>query len=213
MVNTGIRGWNGARKWFCIYTPDDGAGDGGTGAGTEQSNDSENETDETDYVAEIAKLRADLAKQKNALDKATKEAGDYRKQLKSKMTADEAAAEEKKAMDEARDAELAEYRKKFAVAETAKKVMSIGMDETASGNVAEYLYGAADAEAALAEIQKYITAREKALRLEFSKIPAPSAGSSDGISITKAQLDAMSYKDRVKFVQEHPDDYNKLMGR
>ena len=31
--------------------------------------------------------------------------------------------------------------------------------------------------------------------------------------ITKTQLDAMTYVERVKFAKEHPDEYNKLMGR
>lgn len=211
MKNIGAFGQYGAGNW--LYAPDDGAGEGNAPAEVASNAESEDADETESLVAQVAKLKADLAKQKNALDKATKEAGDYRKQLKSKMTADEAAAEEKKALDEARDAELAEYRKKFAVAETAKKVMALGMDEIASGTVAENLYGAADAESALAEIQKYIAAREKALRLEFSKIPAPSAGNSDGPTITRSQLDALTYKDRVKFVQEHPDEYNKLMGR
>ena len=56
-------------------------------------------------------------------------------------------------------------------------------------------------------------AKEKALRLEYGKIPAPGVGAGDGPTITKAQLDSMKYVERVKFANEHPDEYNKLMGR
>ena len=168
---------------------------------------------ETNENTELAKLKAELAKQKAALDKATKEAGDAKKALRAKQSAEEAAAEEAKEAAEARDKELADLRKKFAVAETSKKVMGFVGDEATSTAVAEYLYGAEDIDAALTAIQKAWTAKEKALRLEYGKIPAPGVGASDGVTISKAQLDAMTYTERIKFANEHPDDYEKLMGR
>lgn len=164
-------------------------------------------------TAEIAKQKAELAKLKAALDKATKEAGDYKKQLRAKQTAEEAEAEAKKEADEALQKELTELRKKFAVAETGKKLITFLQDETQANDAAGYLYGAEDVDAALAIIQKAWTAREKALRIEYGKIAAPGTGSGDGPAYTKAQLDAMKYVDRVKFANEHPDEYNKIMGR
>ena len=44
--------------------------------------------------AELTKLKADLAKQKAALDKATKEAADYKRALRQHQSAEEAKAEE-----------------------------------------------------------------------------------------------------------------------
>lgn len=214
MITTGFMDWKHAK----MLLPDDGAGEGGegtggeAGAGASEQNDNHDDID-TAATAEIARLKAELAKAKAATDKATKEAGDYRKQLKSKMTADEAAAEEKRAQEEALNTELNDLRKRFAVAETTKKVMALGGDEAVSTKIAEYLYGAEDTESALAEIQKLWTAREKALRLEFQKIPAPSAGNADGPTITAEQFHAMGYLERVEFAQKYPEEYNKLMGR
>ena len=176
---------------------------------------SEVETVETESSdnAELARLRAELAKQKAAIDKATKEASEYKKALRQKQSAEEIAAEEKRISDEARDKELADLRKRFAVAETSKKAMSFIGDEETANSVAESLYGAEDIDAAMAAIQKAWMAREKALRLEYGKIPAPGVGGSDGPTITREQLDAMKFPERVKFANEHPDEYNKLMGR
>lgn len=130
---------------------------------------------------ELTKVRADNAKLKAALDNATREAGNYRRQLRAKQSAEEIAAEEKKAADEATQKEIAELRKEVARARTVKSVMArLGTDEDTSGKIAEYLYGAEDAEAALTELQRAWTAREKAIRLEFGKIPAPGAGDGDG---------------------------------
>lgn len=140
---------------------------------TEQQTENGNE--------ELLKVKADYAKLKAALDKATKEAGDARKALRAKQSAEEIAAEEKKAADEATQKEIAELRKEVARARTVKSVMArLGTDEETSGKIAEYLYGAEDPEAALTELQRAWTAREKAIRLEFGKIPAPGAGDGDG---------------------------------
>lgn len=163
--------------------------------------------------AEIARLKAEIAKQKAAVDKATKEAAESKRALRAKQSAEEAAAEEAKEAAEARDKELAELRKKFAVAETSKKVMGFVGDEDTANTIAECLYGADDPDAVIATFNKIWTAKEKALRLEYGKIPAPGVGGSEGVSITKQQLDAMQYMDRLKFANEHPDEYNRLMGR
>ncbi len=166
-----------------------------------------------DVSAELAKLKAEIARQKAANDKLSKENAEKTKALRAKQSAEEAAAEEAKTQQEALMQELETLRKERAVAATTAKVLPIVNDNTVAGQIAEYLYGAEDVDSALAAIQKAWTAREKALRLEFGKIPAPGVGGSDGPTVTKAQLDNMKYADRVKFANEHPEEYNKLMGR
>lgn len=170
---------------------------------------------ETDAATELAKLKSEFAKQKAALDKATKEAGDYRKQLRAKQSAEEIAAEDQKQKDAANEAELKELRKKFAMMEISKAVMSkIGGDEAASNKIAEYLTEEKpDVDNALSEIQKIIVAREKAIRIEFGKVPAPGAGNADGPTVTAEQFAAMGYMERLDFAQKHPEEYNKLVGR
>ena len=164
-------------------------------------------------TAELAKLRAEMAKQKAALDKATKEAGDYKKQLRAKQSAEEIAAEEAKVQQEALMQELETLRKEKAVAAMTAKITPLIGDSEVAGQIAEYLYGAEDADAAIAAMQKAWTAKEKALRQEFGKIPAQGAGASDGPTITREQLDGMKFPERVKFMNEHRDEYEKLMGR
>lgn len=171
------------------------------------------ETKKTAESAELAKLKADLAKQKAALDKATSEAATMKKQLRAKQTAEEAAAEEAKAQQDALMQELETLRKERAVASTTAKIIPIVTDSAVAGQVAEYLYGAEDVDSAIAAIQKAWVAKEKALRLEYGKIPAPGTGASEGPTYTREQVDAMKFEDRVKFAREHRDEYNKLMGR
>ena len=171
------------------------------------------ETEKTQESAELAKLRADLAKQKAALDKATSEAASMKKALRAKQTAEEAAAEEAKAQQDALMQELETLRKERAVASTTAKIIPLVTDSTVAAQVAEYLYGAEDVDSAIAAIQKAWVAKEKALRLEFGKIPAPGTGANEGPTYTREQVDAMKFEERVKFAREHRDEYNKLMGR
>ena len=171
------------------------------------------ETQETTESTELARLKAEMAKQKAALDKATKEAGDYKKQLRAKLSAEEVAQEEAKVLQEAMQEELKQLRKEKAVASMTAKITAFVGDNDSAAKVAEYLYGAEDVDAALNVIQKVWAAKEKALRLEYGKIPAPGAGSGEGPTITREQLDTMKFPERVQFMKEHRDEYEKLMGR
>lgn len=189
-----------------------------TGAMENAQNEAANNPQQTnnepqDENAEIARLKAELAKAKAATDKATKEAGDFRKQLRARQTAEEAQAEAEKERQEAIEKELNELRKERAVAITSKKAFTFVQDENVATSIAEALYGAEDVDLALETIQKAWVAKERALRLEFGKVPAPGIGNSDGPTISKAQLDDMGYKERLEFANKHPDEYKKLMGR
>ena len=163
--------------------------------------------------AEIERLKAELARNKAALDKATKEAGDFRKQLREKQTAEEAAAEESAARQKAMQEELEQLRREKAVASTTAKIMPLVGDTATAEKIAGFLYGAENPNEALAAIQKAWTAKENALRLEYGKIPAPGVGNGSGPIVTKEQLDSMKFSERSKFAAEHPDEYNTLMGR
>ena len=135
------------------------------------------EETETTESAEIARLKRELTKALNKNDSLAKE--------NAKQSAEEVAQEEAKALQQSMQEELEQLRKEKAVAATTAKVMAFVGDDTVSAQVAEYLYGAEDVDAAVTAIQKAWTAKEKALRLEFGKIPAPGAGASDGPTITK----------------------------
>jgi len=127
--------------------------------------------------AEIAKLKAESAKQKAALDKATHEASEAKKSLKAKMTQEEIDAQAKQEAAEKAAQELDELRKQVAKGNTVKTVMGkLGLDEESAGSLADCLYGAADIDNAMLQIQKAWQSREAALRKEYGKITGPGAG-------------------------------------
>ena len=166
----------------------------------------EEPTGGNDNSAEIARLKA-------ALDKATKEAAENKRALREKLSAEEAAAAEAKERQEATERELEELRRKVSLGEVSKRVIAFVGDESTANTIAEALYGSANADAAVAAFEKAWTAKEKALRLEYGKIPKPGVGSGDGPTVTKEQLNAMTLPERTEFAAKHPDEYNKLMGR
>ena len=150
---------------------------GADGAQNTDANAQTNESSVDELNAEIARLKAEMAKQKNSLDKATSEAGSLRKELRSKMTQEQIDAAEKREADEKAAKELEDLRREVAKGKTVKTVMGkLGLDEDTAGNLADHLFGAADIDNALLEIQKAWQARETALRKEYGKIPGPGAG-------------------------------------
>ena len=187
-------------KFDALFAPDDGAGaGGGVGAGGDgnvpagdDGNAAGNEPDAAGnggagddsgkdtaekLNAEIARLKAEMAKQKQSLDSATSEAAKYRRELNSKKTQEQLAAEEQAEAAEKAAKELEELRKEVAKGKTIKTVMGkLGLDEETAGSLSECLYGAADIDNALLQIQQAWTKKEKALRMEFGKITGPGAG-------------------------------------
>ena len=191
-----VRNRNGfwmSPKFF--MSPDDGggaggdgnpAGDPGAGAGAGDNNpdgDSGSKGEQLDakeLAAQLEQMKADMAKQKAALDAATSEAGKYRKELRAKQTQEEIDAANKKEAEEKAAARLAELEREVARAKSTKSVMAkLSVDEESAGKIAECLSGCEDVDNALLLIQKAWEAKEKKLRLEFGKIPGPGAGGSN----------------------------------
>lgn len=188
-------------KFDALFAPDDGAGAGGgvgaggdgnapagddgnegtgngaDGAGNSGAGDDSGKDTVEKLNAEIARLKAENAKQKQSLDSATSEAAKYRRELNSKKTQEQLAAEEQAEAAEKAAKELEELRKEVAKGKTIKTVMGkLGLDEETAGSLSECLYGAADIDNALLQIQQAWTKKEKALRMEFGKITGPGAG-------------------------------------
>ena len=178
----------------------DNGADSANNAGADgKTDDNSNEA----LNAEIARLKAEMAKQKEAITNATKEAADYKRQLKSKMTQEQIDAAEKQEAAEKAAKELEDLRRQVAKGNTVKTVMGkLGLDEETAGNLADHLYGAADIDNALLEIQKAWQVKEKALRLEFGKITGPGAGADSNSPEAQAIKRAAEFGRAQKAVNE-----------
>ena len=100
---------------------------------------------------------------KAAIDKATKEAADLKRQLKEKMTDDERKEAERAAAEADKDSRLAEAEKKLAVIESKAQFMALGYDEKLAADTAEAL-AAGDMAKVYANQKTYIENVRKAER-------------------------------------------------
>lgn len=174
---------------------------------------------EPDYKAELDKLKADYAKlqgenakQKTAIDKATKEAADYKKQLRANQNQDEQEKADAQERIETMERELNELKKNKAIAEISKSVMAFVGDASASDTIAGHLYGADNVDEAIMALSDAWAAKEKQLKAQYSKITAPAGGSS-APSTTKEDVQKMSLMERINWKKEHPDEYKEMFPR
>ena len=130
---------------------------------------------------DIPDSSAELARMKSALDKATSEAADYKKQLKGKLTEDEAAAAEREAKWAEMEAKLQQLQEEKTISTYKASYLAMtGFDEKLAEDTAKAL-AAGDMEKVFANQQKANAAYEKKLRAELvKKDPKPDgAGGED----------------------------------
>ena len=158
----------------------------------------------TDNSAEIDRLKA-------ALSKSNSEAADYKKQLREKMSAEEAKAKEDAEKYEEvvkeRDALLREKN----ILGHKTKYLSLGYDEKLANETAEAMVNG-DLDKVFANQKKHLDAVEKKIREDVLKdTPAPEGGNSSD-TMTKEKFSKMSIAEQYKFSTEHPEEYKKLYG-
>ena len=131
---------------------------------TENQNieNAENTPSVDELMAELAKERAEKAKLKNSFDTASSELAATKKQLRTKMTAEEQIEEEKRLADEAKDAKIQELESKFRTMDYSKRYMGIGVDEKTAESLSELTGELADADKFFSALGKFITASNKA---------------------------------------------------
>lgn len=155
---------------------------------------------------------AELDKLKAQLSKANSEAADYKKQLRGKQTADEAAAAEQKAAMDKLTQENADLKRSFALSDKKAKLIAMGYDEKLADSTAVAMVDG-DMDTVMANQAKFNESREKAIQAELmKKTPRPAAGSegTGGMDYAKkieeaqasGNLTAVAYYTRLKAQDE-----------
>ena len=162
-------------------------------------------------IAALEANFASVAQIKATADKAASEAASYKKQLREKMTEDEAkaakAAEEHAALME----RVAQLEQEKAVGTYATAYIAMGYDEKLAKATAEAM-AKGDTETVLKNQNLHLDAREKALRTELLKqTPTPAAGGSDS-AMTREKLRSMSPQERYEFSVKNPEEYRNIYG-
>lgn len=99
----------------------------------------ETEATETKVEPTVDENAKTLEKYKRLLDKANSEAADYKRQLRAKMSADEAAEQERAERQKAMEAELEQLKKDKVMSEYKVNFMKVGFDEATASLQAKAL--------------------------------------------------------------------------
>ena len=154
---------------------------------------------------------AELDKLKTALSKSNSEAAEYKRQLKEKMSADELKAKEDAEAREKLQKDYDELLKKVTVSDNKAKLLALGYEDALATETAEAMANG-ELDKVFANQKKHLDSVEKKVRSELTKnTPKPDGGNSD-VGITKEALLKMSSGERLKFSQEHPEEYRQLYG-
>lgn len=148
---------------------------------------------------------------KSVFDKKASEAAELNKQLKSRMTEDEAKAAqeaEEKAKLMARLEQL-EHEKK--VNGYTASYVSMGYDEKLAKSSAEAL-AKGDMDTVFKNQKIHAETREKALKTELLKQTPPPAGGSSNTTMKKDEFAKLSLAEQTKFASENPDAYKEFYG-
>lgn len=148
---------------------------------------------------------------KELLDKATSDAANWKKQLRERMSEEE-AAKAKAAEDMATVmAELETLRADKAVSEFTTQFMGIGYDEALAKNTAMALQKG-DMSVLFKNHAKFVAEREKALKAELLKgTPTPPAGNGD-VKKSKDDFKTMTLLEKQNFARENPEQYKEFFG-
>ena len=158
----------------------------------------------TDNSSEIERL-------KNALSKSNSEAAEYKKQLREKMTAEEAKAKEDTEKFEDLQNKYDALLKESTITKNKARLLGLGYDDALATEVAEAMANG-DTEKVFAAQKKHLDSVEKKIREDVLKeTPKPTGGTGKS-TLTKEQFSKMSTEERYKFSVDHPDEYKELYG-
>lgn len=110
--------------------------DPATTPNTETQTEPEKE-DDKNLATELAKMKAELAKQKVNFDKVMSENGTLRKKLKEKQTAEEAELEAKAEAEAAEKERIANLERELNILHATEDYMAFGMDKETAKATAE----------------------------------------------------------------------------
>lgn len=162
--------------------------------------------DKSGNTAEIDRLKAQLSK-------ANSEAADYKKQLRSKQSEDEAAAADQKALMDKLTQENADLKRSMALADTKAKLLGMGYDDKLAASTATAMVDG-DMDVVMKNQSTFIESQKKVIEANMMKdTPRPAGGSEDtgaGDGMTLDKFRKMSSKDRFQWANDNPEEYKKL---
>ena len=131
---------------------------------------------------------AEINKLKSALSKANSEAADYKKQLRTKQSDDEAAAAMQKEEHEKLIQENTELKKSISISEKKAKLIGMGYDEKLAHETATAMVDG-DMDTVMANQSKYLEAQKKTIQADHMRsTPRPKDGTNHTGGLAYAKM-------------------------
>lgn len=144
---------------------------------------------------------------KDALDKASSEAANYKKQLREKQSADEQAAAQAAETLRAMQDELDALRKEKQITELSKRWMGAGYSEALATSTAKAM-AEGNAEQVVKNFATFLAEHDKAMKADILKqTPTPPAGDAPGTSMKKEDFAKLNLLEKQKFANDNPEIY------
>ena len=158
----------------------------------------------TDNSAEVERL-------KNALTKSNSEAADYKKQLRDKMSAEEAKAKEDSDKFEELQGKYEALLKESEISKNKARLLALGYEDKLASETAEAIVNG-ETEKVFANQKKHLESVEKKIREEvLTSTPRPTGGNGSE-TMTLEKFKKMPIEEQYKFSTEHPEEYKMLYG-
>ena len=148
---------------------------------------------------------------KEVFDKTASELAEQKKQLKSKLTEDEAQKQKEQEERETLQANYDRLLRESTVSKNKAKLLALGYDEKLADETAEAMADG-DTEKVFANQKKNLEAVEKKVRAEALKDTPKPTPDGDSKIMTLDKLRKMSPAERLEFSTNHPEDYKTLYG-
>lgn len=148
---------------------------------------------------------------KDVFDKTASELAGVKKQLKDKMTDDEAAKQKEQ---EEREELQSKYDKLLRESEISKhkaKLLGLGYDEKLADETAEAMADG-DMEKVFTNQKKHLDSVEKRVRADALKDTPKPTPDGDSKTMTLEKFRKLSSAERAAFFEEHPEEYKELYG-
>jgi len=157
-----------------------------------------------DQSAEIERLKA-------ALTKSNSENAEWKKKHREALSEEERKAQETADLIKQLQEENATLTRESNVSKHKAKFLGMGYEEALATDAATAMVDG-DMEKLFSYQQKHQEALEKKIRAEALKAtPKPVPDKKDGV-ITREQVSKMSVSERIKFYNEHPEEYKEIYG-
>ena len=148
---------------------------------------------------------------KDVFDKTASELAGVKKQLKDKMTDDEAAKQKEQ---EEREELQSKYDKLLRESEISKhkaKLLGLSYDEKLADETAEAMADG-DMEKVFVNQKKHLDSVEKRVRADALKDTPKPTPDGDSKTMTLEKFRKLSPAERAAFFEEHPEEYKELYG-